>query len=629
MLTTAELISGLLGYIAMGTGIQLFLPEYIGFFKGHVGKINGKPKPPAQISPELFGFFAFWLVGDFAQLIALLIVGSFLVTQLALYIIVAAVETVFLTLLLIWAGYCCCMRHHRAINRRAVIKQDQSRSAVRAGLLAMQSGGIQKLPPGTRDVHGEYNEEARQKKKTSDADARAKSRNSWKWLGIQLAIVVAVFTAVWAGVDFARRDTASPPHVSTRPETTKELVAWGLAWFGFACWMAPRGINIGRSLSILAINNKGDPLYAQLPFVCTSLGCIVADIVRLTLKFIFRKGQPLPPWASFFGLFSNGEKYDPFYKPEEQKRRKRDMLKPRRKNRSPPASSSDLEHGGHSSSSDGGHSHSGSNNEKEPLTEHQQHVKYLRQAALLPFVPVPKPPSNDDDSDDHFHQHRRLAQASNRNFIDKYNEPRDKLAALHRDHNLDTATQLDRERWLAAHARAPYDPEEDGGLRQEHHDAFRGAADERNAQRLVRDSRRRLDGLRVVNGADPADQGDLAHYDDRHYTSSENEAREGELHRRQNDPTRRLPLDHVGREASRRLSSGSEADLGFSVPHPASTERLKHQQWLREHSAQQTERLARERKEAERREEEKQRRWWKRRGRGGNSSAGEDSEKSG
>ncbi|GAA5917036.1 hypothetical protein JCM6882_001904 [Rhodosporidiobolus microsporus] len=640
MLTTADLISGLLGYLAMGVSIQMFVPEYIGFFKAHVGKIDGKPKPPAT--------------SDFALLLSLVVVGKFIITQLALYIILAVIETVFLTLLLIWAGYCCCMRHHRAINRRAVIKQDQSRSAVRAGLLAMQSGGIHKLPPGTHDVHGAYNDQARQNKMVRDGEARAKRRNSWKWLGIQLAIVLVIFSAIWAGVDYARRNTAEPPPISERPESTGEVIAWGVAWFGLACWLAPRGINISRSLyykrpesittdavligslshffnigSILTLNNKGDALYAQLPFVCTSISCVSTDIFRLTLKFIFRKGQTLPPWTSFFGLFSNGEQYDPFYKPEEQKRRKRDMLKPRRKNRSPPASSSDLEHGGHSSSSDGGHSHSGSNNEKEPLTEHQQHVKYLRQAALLPFVPVPKPPSDDDDSDDHFHQHRRLAQASNRNFIDKYNEPRDKLAALHRDHNLDTATQLDRERRLAAHARAPYNPEEDGGLRQEHHDAFRGAADERNAQRLLRENHRRRDGLRIVNDADPADQGDLAHFDNRHYTSSENEARESELHRRQNDPTRRLPLDHIHREATRRLSSDSEPDLGFTVPRPADKERAKRQQWLREHSAAQEERLKRERGEADKKEEEKQRRWWRKGSAGGgNTSSGEDSGRS-
>ncbi|GAA5822363.1 hypothetical protein JCM11251_006314 [Rhodosporidiobolus azoricus] len=564
MLTTIELISSLLGYWAMGTGIQLFLPEYVAFFKGHVGKKNGKPKPPAE--------------SDFAQLIALLVVGSFVITQVALYVIVAVLESLFLILLLIYAGYCCCMRQHRSTNRAKVLKEKQNRSAVHAGLRAMQSGTIHPLPPGGEDLHGLYNKKVQKEKEIEEEKKAMKMKSSWKWLFIQLVIVIAIFTGVWAAVDFARRETATPAHVSKRPESTAEVASWYVAWFGAACWIAPRALNIGRSIyykrpeqvttqgvligglthlfnigSIVSINNHGDALYAQLPFICTSAGCVGADVIRLTLKFVYLKGQPLPPWTSFFGLFGNGPTYDPFHKAKEEKPRKRDMLKGRRRDRTPAASSSELESGGQFSSD-----HDSSSGTEKMSSRRRKHVKDLQQAALLPFLPVPKHPS-DDDSDDHFGHHRVLAQDVNRKYVSKYNKPREQLAALHRAHNEEKAAQLDGERELAEHARQPYEASSDDDWRGRHHDLLRGALDHQEARRQRNDQQRRREARQIIEGAGPEQRDALHRFDQEHLASSDDDSDAQELRRLQDDPRRRLPLDHW----QHRLSSGPALDLGF------------------------------------------------------------------
>ncbi|GAA5825123.1 hypothetical protein JCM3770_002507 [Rhodotorula araucariae] len=321
MLTTLELLSSLTGYWAMGTGIWLFCPEVYDLLK----------YPPREIDRARLTFFACWLGGDITHLIATIIAGHALLTQIILYIIVAVVETGVISYILWCTGKCCVAR--KRYPEEEISREEHMPLRGASERVAKTSN----RPPGhARTVH-EMAEDSgytwEEKVERANASRRARGKKTpWKEKTelpamtkflIQTTgtlVVVGLFTIIWWRVVLDKRDTAKPPLPMEFPHTDLQKVGYGLGWAGFVTWIAPRaycildavskrrreGITTGtigvgalthglNIVSILLVNNTKWPLLAQLPYILTSMICIILDFVRLAIKRHFSKERVLPP----------------------------------------------------------------------------------------------------------------------------------------------------------------------------------------------------------------------------------------------------------------------------------------------------------------------------------------------
>ncbi|GAA5858084.1 hypothetical protein JCM8547_005646 [Rhodosporidiobolus lusitaniae] len=363
-LDTLELYSGLLGFWAMGTGIALFAPEFLNFYKGHMGKDKeGNPKPPARITAGLFGC---WITGDVTQLISLLVVGEYIVTQMVLLAMVAGLEAVFLFLILLYSGS---LGFNSKFPKPPPLPpkadRDAKREHVAQTLIRSAHYGQIKRPPRGRgkgggdeesqDLVEEYKKGERAKVAPMIAEQKARARKVLLWKTLSCIVLIGVFTAVWWGVDYMPRETKEPPPASSAPEDAKGYLAYALAWFGFCCWVGPRvyngydsfhqkkreeitttGVVIGGLThffnigSIFLINTSGEALFAQAPFIATSIVCVVLDTGRVILKHQYPEGETLPSASNLVGLMQYEQSVDPFYQPGLRQRIKNKVTRRRR-----------------------------------------------------------------------------------------------------------------------------------------------------------------------------------------------------------------------------------------------------------------------------------------------------------
>ncbi|GAA5981808.1 hypothetical protein JCM11641_007431 [Rhodosporidiobolus odoratus] len=465
MLTTFELVSGLLGYWA---STWLFAPECWSFYKKHI-----RDKEPVDLNPELFGFFAFWLTGDFAQLIALLVVGKYQPQQVILYIIVAAVESVLLGLMLIFKK-----RNGPLPKPAPKIELPAISSALAISLAELSAT---RMPPGNTDL------ERLREKKRRDTELRtwaegAKSQRGWMIQGSGLITVLFIFGTIWGLTELRLKETHRPLEVSERPDSTVTWAAWYTAWFGFACWVIPRLINIGRACwyrrpesitvesvilgaithgfnigAVVLVNHEDDPLYAQLPFVATSAVCVCLDAFRLFLTYIFSKAVVLPPWKNFLGIIywhGSDLPLDPRYKPLQEKKEKKKKEKRSRSRRNFILHPDD----------------SSSGNEHESLVDphnpglREKHRLELRQAALMP--PGPDLEYMDTAANSDWLQERRMRKEANRRFlqedapfVDRIVNRNGTMVASHADlENRRPSRRRVEEDWVRKHPDGPYNP---------------------------------------------------------------------------------------------------------------------------------------------------------------------------
>ncbi|GAA5873134.1 hypothetical protein JCM1840_005578 [Sporobolomyces johnsonii] len=293
MLDTLDLANGFFGYWALGMAVWLFAPA---FWQ------NIKEKP---LTVDNAAFFAWWLAGDFLQLVALLLTGA-AITQVVLYIIVATLETLLLTLLCFYAGIFTVKFWSDLRKRRREDEQPEEESILdKYRVFGTVVAALHTHDPITE--LGLVKEPSGRKEFIMQAT------------GVLAASAVSL--GVWAGVDYSRRHTADPNPVATWPDSTLTWVAYVLGWIGLVCWVAPRATNIYLSstkrypdpidtstvvvgamthafniTSILILNHTPWSMAAQAPFILTSVICLSLDFVRLWLKHHYRYGSPLSPW---------------------------------------------------------------------------------------------------------------------------------------------------------------------------------------------------------------------------------------------------------------------------------------------------------------------------------------------
>ncbi|BGP44148.1 hypothetical protein JCM10449v2_008212 [Rhodotorula kratochvilovae] len=384
MLSQLELISSLFGYMAMGTGIWLFCPEVYDLLK----------YPPRTIDTARLIFFAAWLAGDVLHLIGTVVSGHALITQIALYCIVAFIETALVNYILWCTGkYCRTRRRHpdeEIAEEKARLRPVPHEWAAMHGV-----GPDLAMPPG--DTTLEDARAARWDKKLKKAnESRARRGKKGEWAPkeeisnmraaviqtVGTIVVVGVFTAIWVGVVYIKRDTAKPPEPMKMPHNAVTWLGYVLGWIvsppsfassrvpagrrrrggktyrllflrlsvcllrnggtdvsaaqGFFFWTGPRfysmydavkaerqeGITTGsisvgalthgfNVASVMIINNQGEALYAQLPYIATSALCIFLDFVRLGIKFHYGGRQFLAPEQDHSVLYPAKAFYDP------------------------------------------------------------------------------------------------------------------------------------------------------------------------------------------------------------------------------------------------------------------------------------------------------------------------------
>ncbi|BGP52394.1 Putative vacuolar membrane transporter for cationic amino acids [Rhodotorula kratochvilovae] len=357
MLSQLELISSLFGYMAMGTGIWLFCPEVYDLLK----------YPPRTIDTARLIFFAAWLAGDVLHLIGTVVSGHALITQIALYCIVAFIETALVNYILWCTGkYCCTRRRHpdeEIAEEKARLRPVPHEWAAMHGV-----GPDLAMPPG--DTALEDARAARWDKKLKKAnESRARRGKKGEWASkeeisnmraaviqtVGTIVVVGVFTAIWVGVVYIKRDTAKPPEPMKMPHNAVTWLGYILGWIGFFFWTGPRfysmydavkaerqeGITTGsisvgalthgfNVASVMIINNQGEALYAQLPYIATSALCIFLDFVRLGIKFHYGGRQFLAPEQDHSVLYPAKAFYDPRWQFDREEAeafaRKRDAL---------------------------------------------------------------------------------------------------------------------------------------------------------------------------------------------------------------------------------------------------------------------------------------------------------------
>ncbi|TNY22303.1 hypothetical protein DMC30DRAFT_151937 [Rhodotorula diobovata] len=304
MWTTGELASSLLGFCAMGTGIWLFCPEIYDLFK----------YPPREMDRARLIFFASWLVGDFLHLFGTVFSGHAQTTQIALYIIVASIESFVLVYILFHLGHIPFFKPKRYPVEDVLEKQRDWRYPLQHSIVhAMGVGPDLKMPP--RDKRLEEHRRARDQPAIDAANASRRARGlkdhapkkeipDTQMALIQIAgtlFVLFVFTAIWYAVTYINRDTKEAPE-----PMKMSLVAFLPGWAGFFFWVGPRFVSMWQSYSskkkegitngaifvgglthslniasIVLINFQGEGLLAQSPYIATSACCVVLDIFRL------------------------------------------------------------------------------------------------------------------------------------------------------------------------------------------------------------------------------------------------------------------------------------------------------------------------------------------------------------
>ncbi|GAA5867991.1 hypothetical protein JCM3774_001558 [Rhodotorula dairenensis] len=321
MLSTTELASALFGFWSMGGAIALFVPEFIDVWR----------HPMPNIDIARFIFFAAWLVGDAVMLAGLVIMRKFIITQVVLYSVVFALEVALLLLMLWTVGDLCCAARVKRPSDGAVVGQ----------LVAGIHGRLH-MPPGDNTLKNLRAERARNRGELTPAE-RGRRRTKYQIYGT--IALLAGFTLVWLFVDFLPRDERNPPSRSFLPDPKSanyvaQNVGYILAWLGVPCWVLPRlyclydsfrrrareGITVASILlgllthgtnvtSVMLINNRGDALQAQLPYILTSVLCIVLDVLRLGLKHLLQHAKQLPPEYDYSNMWPY-ERLLPGYDPQ-------------------------------------------------------------------------------------------------------------------------------------------------------------------------------------------------------------------------------------------------------------------------------------------------------------------------
>ncbi|KAG0653841.1 hypothetical protein C6P46_002187 [Rhodotorula mucilaginosa] len=318
-LTTAELVSGLFGFWSMGLAVWLFVPEFVDVWR----------HPMPEIDLPRFIFFAAWLVGDAAMLAGLLIVRKYIITQMVLYAIIMVLEVAILLLMMWTDGDLCCAARSKRPSDNALAH------------LIMGIHGRPHMPPGDKSL-----EQRRAVRAHERGEMTPEQRSRFR-VKVQLGgtvIVLALFTVVWLVVDYREKEDKAPPPVSSLPDSAKsdyaaKMTAYILAWIGLPCWTLPRvyclvdayrkrareGITVASILigglvhvlniaSVMLINPSGEPLLAQMPYLLTSIACVVLDGVRLGLTYVLRNAKQLPPAYDYSNMWPY-ERYLPDYDP--------------------------------------------------------------------------------------------------------------------------------------------------------------------------------------------------------------------------------------------------------------------------------------------------------------------------
>lgn len=267
-LPTRQLLASLFAWLSTGFGTWLLIPAWWSVLKG----------PEAPIEPTTGIYFAAWLAGDFAHLIALYLesVGW---QSYALYFIIAGAEIIIL-LTMAWKAHLfrCC-------------QTPLPKSRYPGGSPAV-TGFI--LVPATP---------AKQDKRKSFGGLPPIF-----WTVLWTLFFMLLSVAVWFILSFKRLANLPEPRPLSWPHDVKSQIAFGLGILGFFCWTGPRAYCLYRKkdeidtssvvlgvgahtcnmlgigiLNFVTIGNAA----AASPFFLTSLCSIVLDLLRLYRKRLY------------------------------------------------------------------------------------------------------------------------------------------------------------------------------------------------------------------------------------------------------------------------------------------------------------------------------------------------------